>query len=285
MTITFDVTPTTSTCLAITNHAVLTTGQGLDVDMDATSTISGPIPAPEFSWVSSDLVYTFTNETSPLAPLDYLWNFGDGMTSTETSPVHAYAIPGDYTVSLTATNPCGTSEISHSIQVTCAAPQAGFSWLGEELAITFTNQSSGQFPLSFLWDFGDGVTSTLVSPVHAYSQAGTFAVTLDATDLCGTGSFGSQVTTTCTAPSALFTWQKSGLSVSFTNLSGGTQPLTYAWDFGDGTISAEFSPTHTYRSYGRYTAHLVVSGPCGTAEYQAIVPLGSFILLPMTIRQ
>ena len=285
ITITFDVTPTALTCLPITNIAVLTTSQGADFILSATSIITGPLPAPEFSWVSSELVFTFTNETSGTTPLDYVWDFGDGITSTEGSPVHAYAIPGEYSVSLTASDLCGSVGISHGVTAVCAAPQAGFSWLGEELSVTFTNQSTGRFPLSFLWDFGDGITSTLTSPMHLYSLPDIFDVSLSATDLCGTGSFTDQVTTSCTAPTASFAWQTDAMLVSFTDQSAGTQPLAYSWDFGDGSTSTEQSPTHAYATPGRYSAHLIVNGPCGSSEYIKFIQVGEFIFLPLAYRQ
>ncbi len=285
VTITFDVTPTALACLPITNVATLTTGQGSDFILSATSIITGPLPAPEFSWVSSELVFTFTNETPGGTPLDYVWNFGDGITTTEQSPVHEYALPGDYVVSLIAAGLCGTGSITHPLTATCSAPQAGFSWLDDELTVTYTNQSTGRFLLSFLWDFGDGITSTLASPVHDYTLPATYDVTLNATDACGTGSFSDQVTTTCTAPAASFTWQTDGMLVSFTDQSAGTQPLTYTWDFGDGTSSTEQSPTHTYATPGRYSVHLAVNGPCGTSEFITFVQVGQFIFLPLTYRQ
>jgi PKD repeat protein len=284
ITITFDVTPTASACLSITNSALLTTGQGLSLTMEATSIITGSVPSPEFSWSSSELVFTFTNETSATTPTDYLWDFGDGITSTETSPVHEYTLPGDYLVTLLAANLCGSAEISHAINAACSAPQAAFTWLADELTITFTNQTSGHFPLNFLWDFGDAITGTLESPVHDYSYAGTFDVTLYATDFCGIGSLTQPVTTTCTDTSAFFTWQADGLLVSFTNGSSGTLPLEYVWDFGDGTTSAERSPSHQYTIPGRYDVLLTVSGPCGVAEYQAIVGAGRFIFMPLAVK-
>jgi PKD repeat protein len=73
--------------------------------------------------------------------------------------------------------------------------------------------------------------------------------------------------------------------VSFTNLSSGTLPFSYLWDFGDGSTSTERSPTHIYASHGRYTVHLEVTGPCGTSVYEVLVPIGHFIFLPLTIRQ
>jgi uncharacterized repeat protein (TIGR01451 family) len=284
ITITFDVTPTASACLPITNTAVLTTGLGLNYELSATSIVSGPLPSPAFSWVDSELVFTFTNETSGTLPLNYVWSFGDGVTSTEVSPVHEYTYPGTYTVTLTAADLCGLAGITHVVEATCSAPQAAFSWLNNELTVSFTNQSTGRFPLSFLWNFGDGITSTLVSPVHDYSLPGTFDVTLAATDLCGLDTASDQVTTTCTAPTTLFTWQADGMLVSFTDQSSGTPPFEYLWDFGDGITSTEQSPAHLYTSPGTYTVSLTVSAPCGIDVYETTVRAGSVIFLPVTFK-
>jgi PKD repeat protein len=191
--ITFTVTPITLSCRAITNNALLTTDQGVDITLSATSIITGPPPVPEFFWDSSDLVFTFTNETSGGSPLDYVWDFGDGITSTALSPVHAYALPGDYTVRLNAGDLCGTAGITHPVVAACSPPQAGFIWLDQGLSVTFTNQSIGRFPLSILWDFGDGSSSTDPSPTHLYASLGRYLVHLTITDLCGTSDFNAIV--------------------------------------------------------------------------------------------
>nr|NQU89490.1 PKD domain-containing protein [Bacteroidota bacterium] len=57
---------------------------------------------------SVPLSVQFTDETYISEPNEWFWNFGDGVTSTEQNPVHMYADPGTYTVSLTATGPEGT---------------------------------------------------------------------------------------------------------------------------------------------------------------------------------
>jgi PKD repeat protein len=51
----------------------------------------------------------FINQTNGTALLTYLWDFGDGGTSTEKDPVHQYTAVGKYTVKLTATNAYGTN--------------------------------------------------------------------------------------------------------------------------------------------------------------------------------
>ncbi len=193
VTITFDAIPSSLVCQDITNTAHLTSGQGLKLDLSATSIITGPVPAPEFSWLRDELVFTFTNETSGTLPLGYMWDFGDGITSTETSPVHGYLAPGTYNVSLSASNLCGTALISHPLQAVCTPPAAAFSWQTDNLLVTFTDQSSGTRPFTYSWDFGDGQSSTDASPSHSYAATGLYTVRLVVKAPCGTAEYSSLV--------------------------------------------------------------------------------------------
>jgi len=69
-----------------------------------------------------------------------------------------------------------------------------------------------------------------------------FDVSLAAIDLCGTGNLVKPVTTTCTTPTASFSWEADSLQVTLTDQSSGTQPLAYLCNFGDATTSTEQSP-------------------------------------------
>jgi PKD repeat protein len=64
------------------------------------------------------LIVSFTDVSTATTPLSFDWDFGDGFTSTEQSPVHQYNSPGTYTVRLTVTEACGTDEYELAIQVT-----------------------------------------------------------------------------------------------------------------------------------------------------------------------
>lgn len=79
-----------------------------------------PIPSPKpqasFKGVIDGLKVTFTNESKNAN--SYLWNFGDGSTSAETSPVHTYAAAGAYKVVLTATNAVGNNTAEQEFTVT-----------------------------------------------------------------------------------------------------------------------------------------------------------------------
>lgn len=87
-----------------------------------------------------------------------------------------------------------TIEASFLVHIQIGAPIADFTFVATGLQVQFLNQSTGDQPLSFLWDFGDGVNSTEVNPTHSYSTAGTYTVTLTATNAVGTDSIPKLVT-------------------------------------------------------------------------------------------
>jgi PKD repeat protein len=216
------------------------------------------------------LTVNFTNQSSGAA--SYLWDFGDTQTSTATNPSHTYTQAGTYTVSLTATNSCGSDEEVKTdyITVTCTPPLADFSGSprsGEvPLTVDFTDLSTGA--TSWSWDFGDTQTSTGTNPSHTYTQAGTYTVTLTATNSCGSDDEvkTDYITVTCTPPVADFSGSpRSGevpLTVNFTDLSTGA--TSWSWDFGDTQTSTAQNPGHTYTSAGTYTVALTVTNSCGS---------------------
>lgn len=130
----------------------------------------------------------------------YAWSFGDGQTSAEASPTHTYQAAGSYTVNLTITDGAG-ARVTDSSDIAVILPiSGGFVAVTDGLSVTFTNSTTGgtgQFTYS--WDFGDGNTSTAMSPSHTYSQAGSYAVVLVATDSQNNRSTILQ-TVTVTAP-------------------------------------------------------------------------------------
>ena len=138
---------------------------------------------------------TFT-DTSTNTPTTWAWTFGDGSTSTVKIPTHAYTTAGTFTVTLKATNAGGTSTLSKTITITTLAPVASFDFSPAPTAgqtVTFTDSSTNS-PTSWTWTFGDGGTSTIKNPTHVYATAGTFSVTLKATNASGSGSVTKAVT-------------------------------------------------------------------------------------------
>ncbi len=133
---------------------------------------------------------TFTNISQEAD--SYEWDFGDGTTAKEKNPVHEYKQGGLYTVRLTARSKYGTSRSSQVIRV-LNAPVADFDLENENCAspcgVRFVNRS--QNVSIYLWDFGNGRSSTDENPTHTFITAGNYMVSLTAIN-----SDGKRVTAT-----------------------------------------------------------------------------------------
>ncbi len=111
-----------------------------------------------------------------------LWRFGDGKTSKTWNPTHVYSKAGTYTVTLTVTGASGTITCTQPGYITAyTAPKARLSAAPRSgdapLTVNFTNESHG-IVTSWLWNFGDGTTSTGVNPPHTYDSPGTYRAKL-----------------------------------------------------------------------------------------------------------
>ncbi len=283
---TYSAAGTYTVSLAVTNAV------GSDTDTIPNLITASVVPVPptaDFSGTPTSgdapLAVTFTDLSTPgTSPITTrLWDFGDQTTSTEVSPSHTYTNPGSYTVVLSVSTAAGDDTENKAAYIVVsapllpptaafsAAPTAGFV----PLAVAFTDQSvNGGSPItSWAWNFGDGGTSTLQSPSHTYSAAGTYTVSLAVTNAVGsdTDTIPNLITASVVPvpPTADFsgtpTSGNAPLAVTFTDLStAGTSPITARlWDFGDQTTSTEVSPSHTYTNPGTYTVVLSVSTAAG----------------------
>ena len=195
------------------------------------------------------------------------WDFGDGTNATEQHPVHTYAAPGPYTVALNASNAYGYNISTWAAYIDVGpVPVANFSANvtggNTPLAVQFTDTSTGA-PTSWAWTFGDGNTSTDQNPSHTYAAAGTYTVTLNASNAYGFNiSTQTELVTALTPATASFTTNVTGgnapQTVQFTDTSTG-DVTGWSWTFGDGNTSTDQSPAHTYVSPGLYTVTLNAS--------------------------
>ncbi|MEI8280558.1 MAG: PKD domain-containing protein [Bacteroidota bacterium] len=121
---------------------------------------------------------TSTNATS------YTWDFGDGGTSAQQDPTHIYTTQGNYNVKLTVNNGVCSDNITigvNTLHPLVAAFTTDRDTLCKGQTVTFTDASTGT-GLTTLWDFGDGNTDNSYNTQHSYTAAGTYTVTLTATD-------------------------------------------------------------------------------------------------------
>lgn len=230
------------------------------------SVTSAPVAA--FSSSVSYNTVTFMNNST--GATSYNWNFGDGNTSTMTNPVHTYAGPGTYNVTLSAINSCGNIISSQQVVISSgsgpvAAMTSNLNSGCAPLVVNFTDQSSGN-PTSWNWSFPGGIpsTSTLQNPTVSYNSVGMYDITLTVGNASGsnTTSYANHVEVK-DAPNAAFNFSVTGADATFTNNTT-LGASSYSWDFGDGNISSTTNPVHTYASNGTYTVTLTATNACGT---------------------
>lgn len=136
----------------------------------------GPAPTASFTNTSGSLDISFTN-TSENGDT-YYWQFGDGTSSTEASPVHNYATAGRYTVNLKTNSAAGYSADTSMLIVVASKAEARFAAaLSSGVYIEFSNTSVSLD--SCTWNFGDGSAATNeIAPAHAFPAPGRYPVTL-----------------------------------------------------------------------------------------------------------
>ncbi len=224
------------------------------------------------------LTVDFTDESTG-GPVSWLWDFGDGDTSSLKNPSHTYTEVGTYSVLLQVSNSYGSSSLTRSDYIVVisggVSPSAEFFSMVRTgtppLTVQYTDESTGD-PVSWLWDFGDGETSSLQNPEHVYSDVGSYTVSLSATNSKGTGQNSKSDYIVVIGISGSLNADFSAspikgtvpLRVYFTDLSTST-PESWLWDFGDGEISTERNPEHMYTDTGTYTVSLSVKNDRGTA--------------------
>ena len=221
------------------------------------------------------LTVRFTDLSTGL-PFEWGWSFGDGGTSSLKNPVHTYANPGVYTVTLTVRGIGGIDSETkiHYIIVSTPIPRANFTANQTNgvapFTVAFTDLSTG-YPDDWSWNFGDGGTSISQNPVHTYNSAGIFTVTLTVENSAGTNTLTRRDyinVTSSLLPRASFTAVPvSGyepLTVSFTDTSAGN-PVAWNWSFGDGTYSDERNPDHIYVT-GVYSVTLTATNDKGSGS-------------------
>ncbi|MDA9018478.1 BspA family leucine-rich repeat surface protein, partial [Saprospiraceae bacterium] len=231
----------------------------------------------DFDYTVDALEVTFDNQSTG-SGLTYLWDFGDGNTSTDSDPIHTYTEEGIYDVTLTTTGPCNSDITTQTVDL-YTIPTADFSSNITEgcsdLTVVF-NQLSSNNVTDYAWTFegGNPTTSTDPNPVVIYTEVGTYNVELVVSNPAGSASTSEiDYITVIDVPTANFVAVNNILTVTFTNNSTGAD--SYLWDFGDGNTSTDSDPIHTYAAEGDYTVTLTATNECGDAILVDIVSVNS----------
>ncbi|MFM9945097.1 MAG: PKD domain-containing protein [Bacteroidia bacterium] len=204
---------------------------------------------------------TFTNTTVNGAT--YKWDFGNGTSSTSTSPTNIFNTHGNYVVKLVSTSTNGCKDSAYGTITVWPRPVASFKvndgCTGDNLY--FGTNSVGA--VSHEWTFGDGNSSTSTNPSKGYTNPGSYSVKLIVTSINGCKDTTSSTVTVNPRATVSFTNPSNfcvGLSTTFTNtstLSSGN--MTHQWKFGDGNTSSATNPTNMYGAGGNYIVSLTTT--------------------------
>jgi PKD repeat protein len=213
----------------------------------------------------------------------YLWQFGDGTSSSGPTAHHAYDTGDPHAVTLTVTDDGGATGIVRKTVPANLAPAASFTVTCTGPTCTFDASGSSDADgtiASYVWAFGDGaVTGGQATVTHVY-PTGTFFATLIVAD--NGGAAGGPALRTLSVvnapPVATFTATCEGLTCAFDG-SGSSDPdgtiRTYQWYFGDGGYHLGATASHTFAA-GTYTVQLVVtSNDYSTATQSQTLSLGA----------
>ncbi len=222
--------------------------------------------------------------------LTYLWNFGDGTTSTEENPLHIFPEVIDdeaieYFITLTATSLIDeiSDVFSLSYQNSTITPSFSTFQVSSCSPLIISNTSNicdatsiADFPsFTYTWNFGDGepefiTDSTTNSFDYNYNASGTYTITLSITDQNNNSftvpSFSDEVNINIDS-SANFDFDINCFETQFTNRSVTCNPnITYLWDFGDGSPTNSLEdPLHRFLTIGPHNVTLTIND--GTMDY------------------
>ena len=219
--------------------------------------------------------------------ISFLWDFGDGSTSTEPVVTHVYERPGEYEVSLSITDSsdkgCCSSIATQKVKVNIP-PYADFDapdtvCTDKEIVMDAKkSRCNAACDLDYSWNFGDGTRAYGKKVVRkVYNRGGDYKISLTVTDknenFCNSHSAekiihvnappkaeaGPEFVLKCVS-------DPNDMVVSFdasSSMDENNDPLNYEWDFGDGTKDYGLKVSHRYSEVGNYDVKLVVRDDSG----------------------
>lgn len=226
----------------------------------------------------AEQAFNFENHSDAGDEPSYEWNFGDGNSSTDENPEHAFEESGEYEVTLVATSEEGCRDTaSKSLNVEPAPQEPVFNTdlhcVGE--AVNFSTERDYA---SFDWEFGDGNSSEQAQPEHTYDEANTYEVELTVTNAEGCENHSSSEIEIAPLPDSDFDFEMTGMEVAFTPAAEDLD--SYNWDFGDNQTSDEEAPVHTYDEEGFFEVTLETTSEegCQSTSTQEIEVFSSNLL-------
>jgi gliding motility-associated-like protein len=236
-----------------------------------------PLPNADFTHVtncvSRQVNFSNTSTVSSGSVQSYHWFFGDGNSSTNQNPSHTYADTGRYNVMMIATTNLGCDDTIRRTIVIAPSPIIMFSFqsscFGQNTLFFDSSEGFNDIILDWRWNFGDGTSSTLKNPTKLYNSAQTFQVTMSAMNSAGCRDSVTRNVRVHPLPTADFNMSSSCKNSPLYLNSNSTStdlPLTYLWNFGDGTTSTNNPVVKSYANPGNYNIRLRVESPYGCRD-------------------
>ncbi|MGC8802341.1 MAG: PKD domain-containing protein [Bacteroidales bacterium] len=231
----------------------------------------------QFSYTVDTSANTIQLQNQSINAYKSYWFFSDGGYSTSTDPVHAFPAAGIYKVNLTITDTTSGCTDSYEQYVNVGQKndcEADFIYLVNTAtnAVQFFDISIGNIQ-SYLWNFGDGTTSTEKNPQKTYSVPKVYNVCLTVVNQHGISNITcNKVSTQSNACVADYDYQiLSDRKVRFSDRSMGN-PASYQWNFGDNNTGSGSQVNHAYAANGYYLTSLSISngGSCNSRAYKLI---------------
>jgi PKD repeat protein len=210
----------------------------------------------------------------------WMWNFGDGTSSTQQNPVHLFSTSGNKLVKLIITSNGGVKDSLEKSIVIKPRPVAGFSALitcqGIPTSITNTTDNNGLSITSWKWNFGDGQVSSVQQPLpHGYLAKGDYLIKLIAIASTGCADSITKMITVAGYPLADIT---TSTSLSFCEGDSVTLSVPYNtdyiynWKINGAGLTGAFSSKYTARLSGTYTVEIINSkGNCASVSSPLII--------------
>jgi PKD repeat protein len=233
-----------------------------------------------FAYYYNDSIRTFAeaypyqfNDFSTGDVVSWLWDFGDGKTSTEKDPLHFYEHAGDTVkvcLTITTRESCSSTSCNTLVIRSPETPQDCFTSFYaypdsfvDCICLRFQGYSSNE-AVSWHWDFGDGTVSEETNPLHHFPADEFYNVCLTVLQASGKScsfcrqvySGGDNLPTDCRSSYEVETLESYPPQYHFVPRTSDSIDWYY-WDFGDGQQSWEISPIHTYKYSGYYTVCLL----------------------------
>ena len=268
---TYDITLTVTSsdgCTGSSQEQVTITPAPIALFTNSTTCSSGPVSFQDESTANGSGTI-----------IGWQWNFGDpasgtNNTSTNQHPTHVFTAPGSYDVTLIIESSSGCSDTTTQSITINDPPEVEFTYspacMGEDIQFTVDGTITDIANVStWSWSFGDGQTSNLQDPTHAYSGPGDYDVTLSIETNDGCTASITHTVTVNPLPNAQFDYSAptcQGDSIHFMNLSSSPNGaiVKWEWDFGDGTIQTINAPnnpntSHLYVTDNTYDVTLTVT--------------------------